>query len=105
MIILAKAAISTCNVTPNLGAFLLFHLDRQAVQTRGAITCGGIITLLAERLLIDFSALEPLNGEVVVSYKTLRAAGMLRKRRNVFLFIFLGLGVYSPCLCMLTFSL
>ena len=57
MIILAKAAIPTCNVTPNLGAFLLFHLDRQAVQTRCAITCGGIITLLVERLLIDFNAL------------------------------------------------
>ena len=38
MIILAKAAIPTCNVTPNLGAFLLFHLDRQAVQTRGTDT-------------------------------------------------------------------
>ena len=46
MIILARA---------DLGAFLLFHLDRQAVQTRGAITCGGIITLLAERLLINFN--------------------------------------------------
>ena len=82
MIILNKAAISTCNVSPNLGDFLLFHLDRQAVQTRGAITCGGIITLLAERLLIDFSALQPLNGEVVISYKNLRAVGMLRKRHN-----------------------
>ena len=57
MIILAKAAIPTCNVTHNLGAFLLFHLDRQAVQIRGAITCGGIITLLAERLLIDLNEL------------------------------------------------
>ena len=69
---------------PNLGAFLLFHLDRQAVETRGAITCGGIITLLAERLLIDFNELQPLNSDLVISYKTLRVVGMLRKRRNVF---------------------
>ena len=84
MTILTKATIPTCNVTLNLGAFLLFHLDRQAVQTHGAITYGGIITLLAERLLINFNELQPLNGDLVISYKTLRAVGMLRKRRNVF---------------------
>jgi hypothetical protein len=34
-LVLTKAAILECNMTPNLGAILLFHFDRQAVQTRG----------------------------------------------------------------------
>ena len=83
-------------MTPNLGDFLLLHLDRQAVQTRGAITCGGIITLLAECLLIDFSSLQPFNAEVVISYKTLRAVGMLRKRRNDFYVHIPGSGCLFP---------
>jgi hypothetical protein len=46
-IILAKAAIPNCNMTPNLGAMLLFHLDRRAHQTCGDITCEGVATVIA----------------------------------------------------------
>jgi hypothetical protein len=34
MLVLAKPAILECNMMPNLGAILLFYLDRQAIQTR-----------------------------------------------------------------------
>jgi hypothetical protein len=71
MMILAKAAIPNCNVTPHLGAILLFHLERQVHQTRGDITCGGIETILATALAINVSELQPLYGERRVSYTTL----------------------------------
>jgi hypothetical protein len=34
MIILAKVVIPNCNMMPNLGTILLFHLERQAHQAR-----------------------------------------------------------------------
>jgi hypothetical protein len=71
MIILAKAAISNCNMTPNLGGILLFRLERQANQAHGDITCGGIATILAIALDINVSELQPLDGERRVSYTTL----------------------------------
>ena len=63
MIVLAKAAILGCNMTLNLGAILLFYLDRQAVQTRGPIVCGGVATVLANTLNVPIGNLQPLAGE------------------------------------------
>ena len=57
MLILAKAAQVDTDITPNLGTMLLFHLTRQAHQHRGPITCGGVITVLANSLGVDLSSL------------------------------------------------
>ena len=82
MIILAKAAFPNINMTPNLGAMLLLYLDRQAHQSRGPITCGGVITVLANALVINLDNLAGLSGERRVGLATLRATGMVIKRNN-----------------------
>ena len=76
-IILAKAAIYDCNVTPNLGAMLLFNLERQAHQICGDITYGGVATVLATSLGLDIGKLQPLDGERRVSFHTLRVVGIV----------------------------
>jgi hypothetical protein len=63
MVVLAKAAILECNMMPNLGAILLFYLDRQAVQTHGSIVFGGVATVLANALNVPLGNLRPLAGE------------------------------------------
>ena len=55
MLILGKAAQLDTDITPNLGTMLLFHLMGQAHQNHGAITCGGVITVLANSLGLDLS--------------------------------------------------
>ena len=82
--LLAKAAVQDCSWTPNLGAFLLFNLSRQANQTRGDITCRGVIIVLATALGLNLGNLEPLSGERYVSFRTLRAVGMVFKRQGVY---------------------
>jgi hypothetical protein len=57
MMILAKAAIPNCNVTPHLGAILLFHLERQVHQTRGDITYAHIATILTTSFALCVSIL------------------------------------------------
>jgi hypothetical protein len=52
MIILAKAIIPNCNVTPNLGTIILFHLEYQANQAQKDIICGSIATILSTSLSI-----------------------------------------------------
>ena len=52
MAVLAKAVVPNCNVTPNLGAILVLYLEHQALQGRGPIACGGVITVLANSLHI-----------------------------------------------------
>jgi hypothetical protein len=44
MMVIAKAVIPNCNLTLNLGAIILFHLEYKSHQTRGPICCGGVIT-------------------------------------------------------------
>ena len=62
MLILAKAAQLDTDITPNLGTMLLFHLTRQAHQSRGPITCGGFITVPANSLGLDLSNLAQLTN-------------------------------------------
>lgn len=77
MIILAKAAIPASNMTPNLGAMPLLHLYRQAHQTRGSITCGGVITILANGLGINLGEMRSLDGNQRITFSVLRNAGMV----------------------------
>lgn len=67
MLILGKASQSISSTRPNLGAILLFHLSRKANQTRGDITCGGVITILNNALGLDLGALRPLDDNYFVS--------------------------------------
>ena len=80
--VLAKAAIPNCNLTPNLGALLVFYLKYQALQTRGPIACGGVVTVLANALHIDLGNLRPLLGERRIGFTTLNACGMVKKRQG-----------------------
>ena len=82
MLILAKAAQVDTDITPNLGTMLLFHLTRQAHQHHGPITCGGVITVLANSLGVDLSSLAQLIGERVVGTTTLRATGMITQQHG-----------------------
>jgi hypothetical protein len=84
MIILAKADISDCNVTPNLGTILIFHFEREAHQTCGDITCGHIATVLTTALALYVSILSPLDDERRVFYTTLQAVSMIYKKQGSF---------------------
>jgi hypothetical protein len=77
MFVLACAMIPDSNMTPNLGAMLLLHLHRQAHQTRGNITCEGVIAVLANRPGINLGNPHPLNGNRRVSLSVLRSVGMI----------------------------
>lgn len=77
MMTLAHAMIPASNMSPNLGAMLLLHLCRQAHQTRGSITWGGVITVKANELGINLGNLHPLDGSRRVSILVLWSAGMI----------------------------
>jgi hypothetical protein len=96
MIILAKASIPTCNVTPNLGSMLPFNLDRQAHQTRGDIAYGGIATVLTTALRLNIGNLQPLDGERLITLHILRAVGMVFKKQGVYVIHIPGAGRLFP---------
>jgi hypothetical protein len=77
MLVLGKAAIPECNMMPNLGAILLFYLDRQVVQTCGPIICGGVATVLANALNVALGNLHPLAGKRLLGFHTLRSCHMV----------------------------
>jgi hypothetical protein len=79
MLVLAKAAIPECNMTPNLGTILLFYLDRQAVQTRGTIVCGGVAIVLINSLNVPLGNLCPWEGEHLLRFRTLRSCHMVSR--------------------------
>ena len=57
MMILAKAVFPESNIRLNLGALLILYLNHQALEARGPICGGGVITILARRLNINVSNL------------------------------------------------
>ena len=61
---------------------LLFHLARQAHQSHGPITCGGVITVLANSLGLDLSNLAQLTGKRFVGTTTLRATCMITNQQG-----------------------
>ena len=96
ILVLSKAAIPDCNVTPNLGAILVLYLKHQALQTRGVIACGGVITVLAKALHVNISSLMPLIGERRVGFSTLNACGMVSKRKGRYFVHIPGAGRLYP---------
>ncbi|KAK1680875.1 hypothetical protein QYE76_041723 [Lolium multiflorum] len=79
MMVLAKAVFPERNLRPNLGAILVLYLNHQALEARGPICGGGVITVLARRLNIDVSNLQALEGPRRLGSITLNACGMIRK--------------------------
>ena len=96
MLVLAKADLLDCNMTPHLGAILVLYLKHQALQTQGAITCGGVITVLAKALHADIGNLMPLMGERRVGFSTLSACGMVSKRTGRYFVHIPGVGRLCP---------
>ena len=96
MLVLAKAALPDCNMTPHIGAILVLYLKHQALQTQGAITCGGVITVLAKALHADIGNLMPLMGERHVGFSTLNACGMVSKRSGRYFVRIPGAGRLYP---------
>jgi hypothetical protein len=100
--VLTKAAISTCNMTPNLGTILFFYLNYQALQRRGPISCGGVITVLANALRLNLGNLQPLPGERRVGFTTLNACDMVKKCHGRYLMSEIYVHFYKYTLCIFT---
>jgi hypothetical protein len=77
MMVLAKAVFPECNLRPNLGAILVLYLNHQALEARGPICGGGVISLVERRLNIDVSNLRVLEGPRRLGSTTLNACGMI----------------------------
>ena len=77
MLILGKAANLDVGYSPNLGAILLLHLAHQANHTQGDIVCGGVITMLANSLGLNFNHLCPIVGNNHVNIRVLSSAAMV----------------------------
>lgn len=77
MMILGKAANPGINYSPNLGAILLLHFAHQANCAQGDIACGGVITMLANSLGLNFTNLRPLVDNIFVNIRVLSSAGMV----------------------------
>jgi hypothetical protein len=56
---------------------LILH---QECQTHESITCGGVITVLANALVINLGNLQPLNVNKRVSLSVVRSASMITTR-------------------------
>ena len=82
MLILRKAANLDVGYSPNLGAILLLHLAHQANHAQGDIACGGVITMLANSLGLNYNHLRPIVGNNHVNIRVLSSAGMVVVRRG-----------------------
>jgi hypothetical protein len=79
MMVLAKVVFPNCNIRPHLGALLIIYLKHQALEARGPIYGGRVITVLARGLNINVSNLQALEGPHRLGFSTLNACGMVRK--------------------------
>ena len=82
MLILGKAANLDVGYSPNLGAILLLHLAHQANHAQGDIVCGGVITMLANSLGLNYNHLCPIVGNTLVNIHVLTSAGMVVVRNG-----------------------
>ena len=82
MLVLGKAANLDVGYSPNLGAILLFHLAHQSNCAQGDIVCGGVITMLANSLGLDYTNLRPIVGNTLVNISVLTSAAMVVVRRR-----------------------
>lgn len=65
MLVLGKEANLDVGYSPNLGAILL-HLAHQENHAQGDIVCGGVITMLANSLGLNYNQLHPIEGDAAV---------------------------------------
>ena len=77
MLVLGKAANLDVGYSPNLGAILLPHLAHEANHAQGDIVCGGVITMLANSLGLNYNHLRPIVGNTLVNIRVLTSAGMV----------------------------
>jgi hypothetical protein len=96
MMILPKAMFPDSNIRPNLGVLLILYLNHQALEARGPICGGGIITILARGLNINVSNLPSLEGARRLGFTTLSACGIVRKIDGRYYFNILGVGHLTP---------
>ena len=94
--ILAKVVFPDSNIRPNLGALLIIYLNHQALEARGPICGGGVITILARGLNINVSNLRALEGPRRLGFTTLNACGMVRKIDGRFYFNIPGVDHLIP---------
>jgi hypothetical protein len=86
MMILAKVVFPDSNIHPNLGTLLIIYLNHQALEVRGPICGGGVITILARGLIINVSNLRALEGPHCLGFTNLNACAMVRKIDGRFYF-------------------
>ena len=77
MLVLGKAANLDVDYSPTLGTILLLHLAHQANHAQGDIVCGGVITMLANSLGLNYNHLRPIVGNTLVNIRVLTSAGMV----------------------------
>ena len=82
MLVLGKAANLDVGYSPNLGAILLFHHAHQSNCSQGDIMCGGVITMLANSLGLDYTNLRPIAGNTLVNIIVVSSAAMVVVRRR-----------------------
>ena len=51
----------------NIGTILMFHLEHQVNCAQGDIACGGVITMLANSLGMNFTNILPIVGNTLVN--------------------------------------
>jgi hypothetical protein len=81
MLVLEKAANLDVGYLPNLGAILLLHLAHRANHAQGDIVCGGVITMLANSLGLNYNHLCPIVGNTL-NIRVLTSAGMVVVRNG-----------------------
>ena len=67
MLVIGKATNLDVGYSANLGAILLLHLAHQANQTQGDIMCGGVITMLANSIDLNYNHLHSILGNTLVN--------------------------------------
>ena len=77
MLVLGKATNLDGGYSPSLGAMLFLHLAHQANHAQGDIVCGGVITMLANSLGLDYNHLRPIVSNSLVNIYVLTSAGKL----------------------------
>jgi hypothetical protein len=104
-IMLTKAAFPNYDMTPNLGAMLLFKLDHQDHPLRGDITCRGIAPFLAPSLVSTYVTFNLWMVRDVLHFEFLELMSSFLRNKEYSFFIILELGARSPLFCLRIYSL
>ena len=68
MLVLGKVANLDVGYSPNIEEILLLHLAHQANHARGDVMCGGVITMLANSLGLNYNHLPPLSVTPLLTF-------------------------------------